>query len=212
MRHVPGAVSCAPSRARHGRPAWLATFLFVATGLLPFATARAGGGPWQSVNPLETGSPVIASDRIQLAVPVIPQTPQRCGPAALQMVMTYYGSGPEARFTARSAYDPVLRGSLITDLASAARQAGFDAVVEALDPAALIALLQEGVPPIVLYQSGRAPFTVRHYGVVTGWDAAREVFAIHDGTTHVRFTPVSDLVKRWATAGSQALVVRERQP
>lgn len=128
------------------------------------------------------------------------------------MVMSYYGGGPEALFTARSAYDPVLRGSLITDLAIAARHAGFDAVVEALDPAALIALLQEGVPPIVLYQSGRAPFTVRHYGVVTGWDSAHEVFAIHDGTTHVRFTPMSDLLNRWTTAGSQALVVRKRRP
>lgn len=154
----------------------------------------------------------LSDGAVRLAVPVIEQARQRCGPAALQMVLSYYGAGPEALFTAGAAYDPVLRGALITELASAARRAGYDAAVEALTPASLVALLEQGVPPILLYQNGRPPFTVRHYGVVTGWDVAQGEFTLNDGSAHPRIQRVNELVKRWNPAGAQALVVRRRQP
>jgi ABC-type bacteriocin/lantibiotic exporter with double-glycine peptidase domain len=164
------------------------------------------------VVPEPAADPRPADGAVTLPVPVIEQARQRCGPAALQMVMSYYGAGPEALFQARTAYDPVLRGSLITELASAARRAGFDAAVEPMTPDSLVALLRQGVPPILLYQNGRAPFTVRHYGVVTGGDDTKGAFTLNDGTAHPRVTRVSELVKRWGPAGSQALVVRPRKP
>lgn len=149
---------------------------------------------------------------LRLEVPIIEQTRQRCGPAALQMVLGYYGAGPGAMREASSAYDPVLHGALITELANAARRAGFDAAVESLTPDSLIGLLEQGVPPILLYQNGRPPFTVRHYGVVTGWDGARGAFTLNDGRAHAHTQRVAELVKRWHPSGSQALVVRRRQP
>jgi hypothetical protein len=76
----------------------------------------------------------------------------------------------------------------------------------------LIALLAVGVPPVVLYQNGPAPLTVPHFGVVTGWDPAREVFTLNDGGAHPRVVRRNDLAKRWRTAGSQALIVRRRAP
>jgi hypothetical protein len=145
-----------------------------------------------------------------LDVPIVKQTRERCGQAALSMVLRYYRAAPAALQEVDAVYDPVLRGSLITDLAGAARRAGYEAAVATLTPDSLIALLRDGVPPILLYQNGRGPLTVRHFGVVTGWDAAEASFTLHDGTARPRVTRRDDLVKRWQTAGSQALIVRQR--
>jgi ABC-type bacteriocin/lantibiotic exporter with double-glycine peptidase domain len=155
--------------------------------------------------------PAVAG-RLGLGVPVVAQAPERCGPAALEMVLRFYGAGPVAVREAGRAYDPALRGALITDLAAAARRAGYEAEVATLAPDSLIALLAEGVPPIVLYQNGRAPLTVPHFGVVTGWDPARAAFTLNDGGDRPRNVGRADLAKRWRTAGSQALVVRRRSP
>jgi ABC-type bacteriocin/lantibiotic exporter with double-glycine peptidase domain len=145
-------------------------------------------------------------------VPIVAQTPERCGEAALEMVFRYYGADAGMLREADRAYDPALHGSLITDLAAAARRAGYDAVIATLGPDSLVALLASGVPPIVLYQNGPAPLTVAHYGVVTGWDPAREVFSLNEGHARPRVVGRDDLARRWRTAGSQALIVRRRAP
>jgi len=147
-----------------------------------------------------------------LEVPVVRQAPERCGQAALEMVLRYYGADAGSLREADRAYDPALRGSLITDLAAAARRAGYEAEIATLAPDSLIALLAAGVPPVVLYQNGRRPLTVPHFGVVTGWDPARESFTLNDGGAHPRVVRRNDLAKRWRTAGSQALIVRRRGP
>jgi len=149
---------------------------------------------------------------IHLPVPVIKQARERCGPAALEMVLRFYGADTAAIREAASAYDPGLRGSLITDLAAAARRAGYGATVAALVPDSLIALLDAGVPPIVLYQSGRRPVTVGHFAVITGWDAERATFVLNDGGAEPRRLGREDLARRWRKAGSQALVVSRRSP
>jgi ABC-type bacteriocin/lantibiotic exporter with double-glycine peptidase domain len=150
--------------------------------------------------------------RTALDVPIVIQEPERCGQAALEMVLRYYGADPAALQQTDRAYDPALRGSLITDLAAAARGAGYEATIATLPPDSLIALLAAGVPPIVLYQNGRAPLTVAHFGVVTGWDPAREAFTLNDGGARSRVVGRGNLTKRWRTAGSQALIIRRRLP
>lgn len=143
-----------------------------------------------------------------LEVPVVKQARERCGQAALEMVLRYYGADAAALQEGERAYDPVLRGSLITDLAEAAGRAGYPARIATLTADSLVALLATGVPPIVLYQAGRRPLTRPHFGVLTGWDPARQVFTIHDGGSHPRTVSRDDLAHRWRTAGSLALVVR----
>lgn len=163
---------------------------------------------WASATP--AGS--IPAPGIALEVPIVKQAPARCGQAALEMVLRYYGADSAAVREADRAYDRALRGSLITDLAAAARRAGYEATIATLVPDSLISLLVAGVPPIVLYQNGRPPLTVAHFGVVTGWDPAREVFTLHDGRSRPRLVGRADLAKRWRTAGSQALIIRRRSP
>jgi ABC-type bacteriocin/lantibiotic exporter with double-glycine peptidase domain len=147
-----------------------------------------------------------------LEVPVVSQAPERCGQAALEMVLRYYGADAASLHEGERAYDSALRGSLITDLAAAARRAGYEAEIATLTPDSLIALLAAGVPPVVLYQRGRRPLTAAHFGVVRGWDPEREVFTLNDGGAVPRAVRRNDLEKRWRTAGSQALIVRRRGP
>jgi len=61
---------------------------------------------------------------IHLEVPIVRQARERCGPAALTMVLRWYGADSVGAREADQAYDPALRGALITDLAAAARRTG----------------------------------------------------------------------------------------
>jgi ABC-type bacteriocin/lantibiotic exporter with double-glycine peptidase domain len=148
----------------------------------------------------------------RLAVPVVQQEAQRCGPAALEMVMRFYGAPEAALAAARTAYSPVLKGSLITDLAGAARTAGYDARIGRIEADSLIGLLNAGIPPIVLFQNGTGPVTRPHYGVVTAWDAGRGVFTLNDGTAKPRTMDRAELERRWKPAGGRVLVVEKRAP
>jgi ABC-type bacteriocin/lantibiotic exporter with double-glycine peptidase domain len=152
-----------------------------------------------------------ASAPILLPVPVIRQAPERCGPAALAMVLRFYGADTAALAETERAYDAVLKGSLITDLAAAARRAGYPAEVAAVPEESLRVLLAGRVPPVLLYRRGRM-LAVNHYGVLVGWDPARERYAVNDGGASTRTLARADLVKRWRDAGGLALVVRPAGP
>ncbi|MGH7730453.1 MAG: cysteine peptidase family C39 domain-containing protein, partial [Candidatus Eiseniibacteriota bacterium] len=145
---------------------------------------------------------------IRIPVPVIRQAPERCGPAALAMVFRYHGAAPPALEEAERAYDPVLRGSLITDLAAAARRAGFAATVAQVPEDSLLALLDQGLPPILLYRRGPGVVSVGHFGVVVGWDPERRRYIVHDGSAKPRAMARDALMNRWRAAGALALVVR----
>ncbi len=149
---------------------------------------------------------------ILLDVPNLVQRRERCGQASLAMVLRFYGADASALQQVESAYDPVLHGSLITDLAGAARRAGYRADIQTLTADTLIAFLERGVPVILLYQNGSGPVTVRHFGVLIGWDASHATFTLHDGTSTPRKERRDELQKRWNTAGSQALVVTRMTP
>ena len=153
-----------------------------------------------------------SASRAGLDVPLVVQTRERCGPAALQMVLRYYGADAVAMREADTAYDPLLHGSLITDLAAAARRCGYRAAVVTLTPDSLVGLLHQGIPPIILFQAGSGPITVGHFGVVTCWDPASDAFTLNDGGARPHFARRAELVKRWQTAGSQALVVARATP
>ncbi len=145
---------------------------------------------------------------VHLPVPIVRQRPERCGPASLEMVLRYYGGDSAAVAGAQRAYDPVLRGALITELANAATRAGFAAAVERLDEDSLHSLLAAGVPPILLYARGIGPVTRRHYGVLVGWDPDRQRYGVNDGGNATRWVGRGLLMRTWRAAGGQALVVR----
>jgi ABC-type bacteriocin/lantibiotic exporter with double-glycine peptidase domain len=158
---------------------------------------------------MTTGRPLAP---VHLAVPIVRQAPERCGPAALAMVIRYYRGDSASIEVADRAYDPVLRGALVTELARTAREDGFDAEVARPDPDSLVTLLRSGIPPILLFESGRAPLVRQHYAVVVGWDPVRGHWEVHDGGARARRYERHDLIERWRAAGGLALVVRDRAP
>jgi len=126
------------------------------------------------------------------------------------MVLRYYGAPDTALAEAERAYDPVLHGTLITDLAGAARRAGFDAVIGTMSQDSLRTLLQERVPPVLLYWRGIGPMVRRHYGVLVGWDLEHGQVIVHEGGSSAQRIGVDGFLRRWHDAGGQALVVRPR--
>ena len=149
---------------------------------------------------------------VQLQVPLIRQAPERCGPAALAMVLGYLGADSSAVREADRAYDPALRGALVTDLAACARRAGFGARVASPGEDSLPALLAAGAPPILLLGRGWAPLVRGHYVVVTGWDPGTGRYTVHDGGATPRRIGAQTLRRAWGNRGGQALLVWRPRP
>jgi hypothetical protein len=184
--------------------------LIAALGL---AAALAAAGPVAPPLAIQarTASPVtVKAGRggARLDVPLIRQTPEHCGPAALQMVMRYNGAGRDADAEAERTYDPVLRGALVTEMAIAARRVGFEATIETLPADSLIALLNAGVPPIVLYSTGFGPVTRAHYAVVVGWEPEGDRFVLHDGSPRPRRIGRAELERRRRAGDDHVLILR----
>jgi len=149
--------------------------------------------------------------RLDLPVPVVRATRERCGQAAFEMVLRYWGADSAAIHEADRAYDPVLRGSLVTDLAAAARRAAtpprssrcprFAGGAAGRGRAADRALPERPGP------AHRA--TLRR-GARLG--PAHGDFTVNDGGAKPRVIGRGALAERWRTAGSQALIVRRPAP
>ena len=161
---------------------------------------------------LLVAAPAAGGNAVRLAVPVIEQVPERCGPASLAMVMRFYGDDSAAVKIADCGYEPVLRGALITELARCARSMGFASAVETPSEDSLRALLRMEVPPVLLYRRGIGPVSRGHYAVLVGWDPAAGRYALNDGGREPRTIKRGELLRRWKAAGSRALVVRRKAP
>ena len=159
-----------------------------------------------AATPPEPGSEPVR-DALHLDVPVIRQSPERCGPAALAMVLRFYHAAPAAITEAEGAYDAKLRGALITDLAAAARRAGYAASIQSPSEEQLIGFLRSHAPPILLYERGIGPIGRGHYGVLVGWDPVRRAFTLNDGGARPRRMGHHELMHRWRAAGAQVLMV-----
>ena len=165
------------------------------------------------VTPAGAGAAAPQPDvRLRLAVPVLAQAPERCGPAALAMVLRFYGAPDSALAEVERAHSAAFAGALITDLARAAERAGFAARVATLTEDSLFAMLRDSVPPILHYGSGARPLMRGHYGVLVGWDPVRREHLVNDGRARTARYRHDDLMRRWKAAGSLALIVWRRTP
>ncbi|MHB8833797.1 MAG: C39 family peptidase, partial [Desulfobacteria bacterium] len=66
-------------------------------------------------------------------VPFLPQEDDTCGPSSLAMVLGFLGDDVTTREIVRDTRTEGLKGTLITDLAGAARRRGFAAEIVDLD-------------------------------------------------------------------------------
>ncbi len=99
-----------------------------------------------------------------------------------------------------------LKGTLITDLASAARRRGFAAEVVDLDLPRLRERISAGVPVILLVDLGLWNWSRPHYLVAYGWTP--EGVVAHSGRERGKVIPFSTLDAQWAKMGRLAIIVQ----
>jgi hypothetical protein len=174
--------------------------------LLVTAAALAAAGcaaPGHLIAPATAGAAV----RVELeSTPFFPQERYQCGPAALATVLSAAGAGVTADSLVPEVYLPGRAGSLQTELVAATRQ--HDRLPYLLPPTldALIAMLDGGLPVLVLQKLGAGPFPGWHYAVVVGYDASSDDFVLRSGTERRKEMSARHFLASWDRAERWALV------
>ena len=137
-----------------------------------------------------------------LDVPFVAQGPLLCGGAAVAMVERFWG----ARGVYAEDFQELVRedegGIRTSELMAAVRERGYEARPVRHDPEAVLAALDEGIPPILLLESG---FTRLHYVVLIGRSGDR--LLIHDPNFGpARRVEQDALMRRWEASGFWALM------
>jgi ABC-type bacteriocin/lantibiotic exporter with double-glycine peptidase domain len=139
-------------------------------------------------------------------VPFLPQEENTCGPSSLAMLLRFLGGDARTEEIVRETRTAGLEGTLITDLAAAARRRGFEAEIVDLTLARLRDKISEGNPVILLVDLGTWIVSRPHYllafGVTPGGVVA------HSGRQEGKVIPFSTLDAQWAKMGRLAIVVR----
>jgi ABC-type bacteriocin/lantibiotic exporter with double-glycine peptidase domain len=141
------------------------------------------------------------------SVPFIAQETFQCGPAALAMVLRYWGAAADAEEIGRALYLPSARGVLNLELEFEARRRGFRTLAfeGTLDRAK--AELRRGRPVIVFQDLGRGPVSVPHFAVLLGYDDRTEVVVLHSGTTPYRVLSYAEFLRTWAARRGWSLLI-----
>jgi ABC-type bacteriocin/lantibiotic exporter with double-glycine peptidase domain len=153
------------------------------------------------------GSRILANGaNVLQGVPFLPQEEDTCGPSSLAMLLRFFGKDVRTAEIVRETRTAGLRGTLITDLAVAARRRGFEAEVVDIDLARLREWISEGTPVILLVDLGTWVLTRPHYLLVFGMTA--EGVVAHSGREEGKVIPFSTLDAQWAKMGRLAVIVQ----
>jgi len=143
-----------------------------------------------------------------LAVPFVAQQEDTCGPAALAMVLRFWGDSASHDALARELDAVELRGVAGSRLAEAARSRGMTAIAYEGDDVQLRAFVGRGRPLVVAWDMGRGRF---HNVVVVGFDGDDVI--VHDPAQGPsRRVAGKTFAARWAGAGHWTLLVLPAAP
>ena len=138
-------------------------------------------------------------------VPFLPQEEETCGPSSLAMLLRFHGKEAATRELVEETRTAGLRGTLITDLAAAARRRGVEAGVADLDLPGLRRRILAGEPVILLVDLGTWVWSRPHYLVAYGVTADGVV--AHSGRSEATVIPYDSLEAQWAKMGHLAIVI-----
>ena len=176
--------------------------LFAAAALLAVAGAAASESR-------PGGAPPAPGRVIIDGVPFVKQKDKYCGPAAMASVMQFYGRGVGQDEIADAVYTPGLDGALISDMENYARAEGYRTEAVNGSEESLTALIDEGVPAILLVDRGKWKVSVPHYYVVYGYDAAKGTFILHTGDKGGQEITFDKLDGEWKKMNRLTLVIRK---
>lgn len=146
-----------------------------------------------------------AATRVLAGVPFFPQEEDTCGPSSLAMLLRFHGKDASTRELVEETRTAGLRGTLITDLAAAARRRGLPAEVTALDMPGLRRRIVAGEPAVLLVDLGAWAWSRPHYLVAFG--VTPEGVVAHSGRREGTVVPYGVLDAQWAKMGRLAIVV-----
>jgi predicted double-glycine peptidase len=150
----------------------------------------------------------LAAASATLAVPFVPQRKDTCGPAALAMVLRFWGDPASHDVLARELDAADLRGVRGSRLAESARSRGMTSLAYEGDDAQLRAFVGRGRPLVVAWDMGRGRF---HNVVVVGFEGDDVV--VHDPAQGPsRRVAGKTFAARWAGAGHWTLLVMPAAP
>jgi ABC-type bacteriocin/lantibiotic exporter with double-glycine peptidase domain len=149
-----------------------------------------------------------ANTRVIAGVPFLPQEGETCGPSSLAMLLRFHGIAADPRELTDETKTEGLRGTLITDLAAAARRRGLAAEVTDLDLAGLRQRILAGEPAILLLDLGTWPFSRQHYLIAFG--VTPEGVVAHSGGAEALLIPFGRLERQWGKMGRLAIVAGPR--
>ena len=174
--------------------------LFTQGGCAVGGSAAKGAGAVQSPEAPPPLTSIIAG------VPFLPQEDDSCGPSSLAMVLGFLGRNVDTAEIIRETRTEGLKGTLITDLAGAARRRGFAAEVVDLDLPRLRERISAGVPVILLVDLGVWSWSRPHYLVAYGWTP--EAVVAHSGGERGKVIPFPTLDAQRAKMGRLAILVQ----
>jgi ABC-type bacteriocin/lantibiotic exporter with double-glycine peptidase domain len=146
------------------------------------------------------------------AVPFVPQEAYACGPAALAMVLRYWGAEADAEAIARELALPSARGTLNLELEFHARRRGFQTRAFAGTLDRLRAELRRG-RPLIVFQDLAAPVGSRpHFAVAVGFSDRAGVVVLHSGTSAFLPVPFDAFERTWAARRRWTLLLTPPAP
>ena len=173
--------------------------------LLSIFLAACASRPVQTEHILSDSSIVLRQHEIK-DVPFLKQNAHHCGPSTLAMTLNYWGNNVSSEEVARLVYTPGMKGSLQTDMISAARRLGYMAVpIEGLS--ALLSEVAHDHPVIVFENLALTWLPQWHYAVVYGFDLNQETVIMHSGPEQAKHWSLQKFERSWMLADYWGLVV-----
>ena len=139
-------------------------------------------------------------------VPFINQSANHCGPATLAMVFQYHNDPIEADQISSLVYTPKMKGSLQSDMISAARRRGYMAVpITGFE--SLIHEVSNDHPVIVFENLALSWLPQWHYAVVYGFDMNNKTVRMHSGPEKAKTWSMEKFERSWMLADYWGLVI-----
>lgn len=139
-------------------------------------------------------------------VPLIQQEDFFCGPTSIAMVMQWAGAEVTQQDVAALAFNPGAGGTYLADMIGSSRRLG-QLAVQINDFDQLLAEVTAGHPVIVFQNLGLGVFPVWHYGVVTGYDFAKDEVYLNSGQLDQMVMAFAVFERTWRRGDYWGLVV-----
>lgn len=152
----------------------------------------------------------LRGDYVIIDIPFYRQSDYECGPASLTSVINYWNRKRGAEEISveeiiNSIFSPGARGVLGIDLEIYARNRGFLTVQKRGSLEELKALIDNGIPPIILVSYGFYVYQLDHFLVVKGYN---EKGIIVNSKKPDEFISYRELERIWKRTGYWMLVIR----